>query len=133
MHTPDPLNTKKEGDRRGKDKIATEAKRRRKGYYLGIKIEKETNMKSQRNDVPCQDRPGSETAWREARAWQVMVTPRAVRDGWLGGRERERARKPDASDGVRRRGESPLWSGEDLVGPQTGNPSKAEEEGHGRR
>ena len=32
MHSPDPSNTKKEGDRRGKDKIATEAKIRRKGY-----------------------------------------------------------------------------------------------------
>ena len=32
MHTLDPSNTKKEGDRRGKDKIATEAKRRRGGY-----------------------------------------------------------------------------------------------------
>ena len=29
---PDPSNTKKEGDLGGKDKIAAEAKRRKKGY-----------------------------------------------------------------------------------------------------
>ena len=31
MHAPDPSNMKKEGDQRGRDMIATEAKRRRKG------------------------------------------------------------------------------------------------------